>query len=70
MGAEIVSTVVEGFTSGGTGLAQGFVGFFDGITKTAEGTLTGVAEVGFTMLGFGLIISVAYGVWHKLTRKI
>lgn len=70
MGTEIVSTVVEGFTSGGTGLATGFVQFFDGITKTAEGTLTGVAEVGFTMLGFGLIIAVGFGVWRKLTRKI
>ena len=70
MGAEIVSTVVEGFTSGGTGLATGFVQFFDGITKTAEGTLTGVAEVGFTMIGFGLIIAVAFSVWRKLTRKV
>ena len=70
MGADIVSTVVDGFTSGGTGLATGFVQFFDGITKTAEGTLTGVAEVGFTMLGFGLIIAVSFGVWRKLTRKI
>ena len=70
MGAEIVSTVVEGFTSGGTGLATGFVQFFDGITKTAEGTLTGVAEVGFTMIGFGLIIAAAFGVWRKLTRKV
>ena len=70
MGAEIVSTVVEGFTSGGAGLATGFVQFFDGITKTAEGTLTGVAEVGFTMIGFGLIIAVAFGVWRKLTRKV
>ena len=70
MGAEIVSTVVDGFTTGGTGLATGFVQFFDGITKTAEGTLTGVAEVGFTLFGLGLIIAVGFGIWRKLTHKI
>ena len=47
MGAEIVSTVVEGFTSGGTGLATGFVQFFDGITKTAEAAEEIAAEKEF-----------------------
>ena len=70
MGAEIVSTVVEGFTSGGTGLATGFVQFFDGITKTAEGTLTGVAEIALTLTGVGLMIGIGTGIFKKLTKKI
>lgn len=70
MGAKIVETVVNGFTSGGTGIASGFVQFFDGMTKTSEGTLTGVAEVGFTLVGMGLIIAVGMGLWRKLTHRV
>ena len=70
MGQNIVTAVVEGFSNGGTGLATGLVQFFDSITKTTDGALTGVAEVGFTMIGFGLVIAVAFGVWNKLTKKI
>lgn len=70
MGANIVGTIVEGFTTGGTGLAGGCVQLFDGLTKTAEGTLTGVAEVGFTLLGVGLVISVTLGLFRKLSHRV
>lgn len=70
MGAKFVEAVVNGFSSGGTGLAAGMVETFDAVTKTAEGTLTGVAEVGMTMMGLGLLIAVVFGLWRKFTRRV
>ena len=70
MGEKIVSTFVGGFTSGGTGIATGLVQFFDGITKNAEGGLTGVAEIGFTLAGVGLIVGIGVGLFKKFSAKI
>lgn len=70
MGAKFVEAIVSGFSSGGSGLATGFVDTFDAVTKTAEGTLTGVAEVGMTMIGFGLLVGAVFGLWRKFTRRV
>ena len=70
MGSTIVGTIVDGFTEGGTGLASGCVQLFDGLTKTADGTLTGVAEVGFTLVGVSLVIAVTLGLFRKLSHRV
>ena len=70
MGATIVGTIIEGFTSGGAGLATGLVGFFDGLVKTADGGMTGVAEIALTLTGVGLMIGIGTGIFKKLTKKI
>ena len=69
MGSNFVTAFVEGFTSGGAGLATGMVGFFDGLMKGAEGGLTSVAEVGITMAGVGLVIGVGTAIFRKLAHK-
>ena len=70
MGASFVTAFVEGFTTGGAGLATGMVGFFDGLMKSAEGGLTSVAELGITAAGVGLVIAVGTGIFRKLSRKV
>ncbi|MBQ7322533.1 MAG: hypothetical protein IJW99_10590 [Clostridia bacterium] len=70
MGAKFVEAIVNGFTSGGSGLGTGVVSTFDAVTKTAEGTLTSVAEVGMTMIGFGLLVGAVFSLWRKFTRRV
>ena len=70
MGAKFVEAIVSGFSSGGSGLATGFVDTFDAVTKTAEGTLTGVAEVGMTMMGFGLLVGAVFALYRRFTRRV
>lgn len=70
MGAKFVEAIVDGFSSGGSGLATGFVDTFDAVTKTSTGALTGVAEVGMTMIGFGLLVGAVFGLWRKFTRRV
>lgn len=70
MGANIVSTFIEGFTTGGAGLATGLTGFFDGLVKGAEGGLTTVAEIGITLAGVGLVIGIGTGLFRKLSAKL
>ena len=70
MGAKIIEAIISGFTSGGTGLASGTVSTFDAMVKTTEGALTGVAEVGFALMGFGLITAVVIGLWRKLAKRV
>ena len=70
MGANFVSTFIEGFTTGGAGLATGLVGFFDGLMKTADGNLTGVAEIGITAAGVALVVGVGTAIFRKLARKV
>lgn len=69
MGANFVTAFVEGFTSGGAGLATGMVGFFDGLMKGAEGGLTSVAEVGAMMAGVALVIGVGTALFKRLAHR-
>ena len=70
MGAKFVEAIVSGFADGGTGLATGLVGAFDAVTQTAEGALTGVAEVGLTLMGFGILTGFVFGIVKKFSRKV
>lgn len=70
MGAKFVEAIVGGFSEGGVGLASGLIESFDAVTKTSEGALTGVAEVGLTLIGFWLIVGVTRGLFSKFSRRV
>ena len=70
MGAQFVEAIVGGFSSGGTGLATGLIDAFDAVTTTSAGTLTGVAQVGCTLIGFWLIVGVTRGLYAKFAHRV
>lgn len=70
MGGNFVTAFVEGFTTAGTGLAAGSVGMFDGLMKTAEGTLTSIAEVGATAAGIAVVLGIVAAILKRTGRKV
>ena len=70
MGGKFVEAFVEGFTSAGTGLAAGSVGMFDGLMKTADGTLTSIAEFGATAAGIAVVLGIVAAVLKRTSRKV
>lgn len=70
MGAEFVEAIVSGFSEGGLGLATGMLSAFDAVTKTAEGGLTNLAQVGLTLGGFGLFTGFIFGLVRKFSHKV
>ena len=70
MGGKFVEAFVSGFTEGGTGIASGLVGFFDGLMKGPEGALTSIAEVSAVAAGLALVVGIGAGLFKRAARKV
>lgn len=70
MGSEIIAAIIEPFTGFGTGLANCVVSMFDAIFKTADGKLTTIVSVGFSMMGVGIVVGLGMLVIKKITHRV
>lgn len=70
MGSEIIAAIIEPFMGFGTGLANCVVSMFDAIFKTADGKLTTIASVGFSMMGVGIVVGLGMLVVKKITHRV
>lgn len=66
MAAQIISTIVEAFTSLVTGIAGGVVDAFNAIAVTSEGGLTDFAVWALVFAGVGMATAIIAAVTRKV----
>ena len=66
MVSEIITSIVDAFTSFITGLGTGIVDFFRGLVLDENGGLTEFAAWGLAFLGLGLAVSIVYAILRKI----